>query len=336
MIEKPEIEDDKIIDTLNQNYSIQAVRVEFLPIGNDSSAFAYRVDTRDGTSYFLKLKKNLSNLAGLFVSRFLKDSGIQQVVAPLATNTQELWANLDRFRLILYPFVVAVEAMQVGMSNSQWMEFGSTLKQIHSAGLSTDISQYVNRETFVPKWSSVARELDEQVRSKKYDAPVQKELARFWKGHSQTVHTLIERTERIGKHLQQADLEFVLCHADIHTANILLTQEHEIFIVDWDDTLLAPKERDLMFVSGVGTAQEKSFFNGYGNVEFNQLALAYYRYEWCVQEIGDFGARVFMAEDGGEDTKQDAVEGFIKLFSQGDVIEGALNTSFESEIRNYS
>ena len=65
------------------------------------------------------------------------------------------------------------------------------------------------------------------------------------------------------------------------------------------------------------------------NVKINQLALAYYRYEWCVQEIGDFGERVFLTKDTGENTKQDSVEAFIKLFSQGDVIEAAFNASVE-------
>ena len=59
------------------------------------------------------------------------------------------------------------------------------------------------------------------------------------------------------------------------------------------------------------------------------LVLAYYRYEWCVQEIADFGERVFLKKDAGESTKQASVEGFIKLFSQGDVIEAALNTKVE-------
>jgi len=61
----------------------------------------------------------------------------------------------------------------------------------------------------------------------------------------------------------------------------------------------------------------------------NQLALAYYRYDWCVQEIGDFGERVFLTKDSGETTKQNSVEGFMKLFLQGDVIETAFNTPVE-------
>ena len=165
-----------------------------------------------------------------------------------------------------------------------------------------------------------------------YDDPYQKQLAIFWKENNETIQTLIERTEIIGKQLQHTNLEFVLCHADIHTANILITQEQNMFIVDWDDTLLAPKERDLMFVLGeetIHTREEQMFFDGYGKVKINQLALAYYRYEWCVQEIGDFGERVFLTKDAGENTKHDSVEGFMKLFSNGDVVEAAFNTSVE-------
>jgi spectinomycin phosphotransferase len=133
------------------------------------------------------------------------------------------------------------------------------------------------------------------------------------------------------------DLEFLLCHADIHTANILITNEQNMFIVDWDDTLLAPKERDLMFVlerDSIRTREEQLFFDGYGNEEINQLVLAYYGYEWCVQEIGDYGQRVFLAKDAGRDTKQDSLEGFIELFLPGNVVEAALSTPFESAIRN--
>src|SRR5689334_15953531 len=108
MLEKPAIEDEKIIAALNQNYSIQVSHLEFLPIGNDASAFSYRVET-DNNIYFLKLKKELSNLGGLFVPRFLKDQGIQQVVAPLTTKAQNIFGEVDPFSIILYPFIVGHE-----------------------------------------------------------------------------------------------------------------------------------------------------------------------------------------------------------------------------------
>jgi spectinomycin phosphotransferase len=338
MIEKPDIKDEKIIAALNQNYSIQVNHLDFLPVGNDPSAFSYRVVAKNGDLYFLKIKTKLSNLAGQVVPRFLKDHGIEQVIAPISTNQQKLIFELDGFALILYPFILGREAMQVGMSDSQWKEFGSTLRRIHDMHLPSDISQYVSRETFLPKWSGLSREMSKQVNTQNYDDPYQKELARFWKDNHETIETIVERAETIGVHLGQTHLDFVLCHADIHTANILITDEQDMFIVDWDDTLLAPKERDLMFVLGedARTREEQMFFSGYGELEINQLVLAYYRYEWCVQEIGDFGTRVFLTRDAGEETQQHAVEGFIKLFSEGDVVEAAFNTPFKSEIRNHA
>jgi spectinomycin phosphotransferase len=338
MIEKPKIADENIVHTLNSSYSIEVNRVEFLPIGNDATAFSYRVEALDGNAYFLKIKMRLSNLAGLYVPRFLKDHGIKHVIAPMTTKKQNLIAEMDGFNLILYPFVSGKEAMQVGMQDSQWKEFGSVLQQIHDTKLPSDVSQSVEQETFIPKWSSLAKDLDQQVNRRNFDDPYQKKLAAFWKENNETIRTIVERAEMVGERLQQAHLEFVLCHADIHTANILLTPNHEMFIVDWDDTLFAPKERDLMHIlekDTIQTRDEQIFFDGYGEVKINQLALTYYRYEWCVQEIGDFGHRVFLTEDVGKATRREAVEGFITLFSPNDVIETALNTPFEIEIRNH-
>jgi hypothetical protein len=41
-----------------------------------------------------------------------------------------------------------------------------------------------------------------------------------------------------------------------------------------------------------------------------------------VQEIGDYGVRVFSREVGAQ-TKADSVRGFIQLFAPGEVVEGA-------------
>jgi spectinomycin phosphotransferase len=327
MIERPDISDEKIVSALREHYLIPVVGAEFLPVGNDASAWAYRINAENQDTYFLKIRKSISNRAGFLVPRYLEDHGLAQVLAPLPTQKQELWIGVDDFFFILYPFVIGKPAMEVGMSAAQWTEFGSTLKRIHVTRLPSSISQYVNRETFIPKWSRLVKKLHKDIHERDFDDPYQEELATFWKAHNETIQTLVEQAELIGRRLQQADLKFVLCHADIHTANILLTQNQNMFIVDWDDTLLAPQERDLMFVLGEGTmatTEEQWFSEGYGDVKLNRLAVAYYRYEWCVQEIGDFGERVFLRTDLGEETKKDSIKGFMQLFSHGDVVETAL------------
>jgi spectinomycin phosphotransferase len=42
----------------------------------------------------------------------------------------------------------------------------------------------------------------------------------------------------------------VLCHADLHTWNVLVDGDGRLWLVDWDEAILAPRERDLMFLVG--------------------------------------------------------------------------------------
>jgi spectinomycin phosphotransferase len=128
-------------------------------------------------------------------------------------------------------------------------------------------------------------------------------------------------------------LEHVLCHADIHTGNVMVGRDGELFVVDWDGPALAPKERDLMFVIGgvvpgvVGAREEDLFFKGYGQVDVNPLALAYYRYAWAVQDVGEYAEQVFLMNDLGDKTREHAVHGFRELFQPGAIVELA----FQSE-----
>jgi spectinomycin phosphotransferase len=119
----------------------------------------------------------------------------------------------------------------------------------------------------------------------------------------------------------------VLCHADIHTANVLYDGKR-FHIVDWDGALLAPKERDLMFTTGAGAGGAVSyddnqtlFFKGYGEPEIDRMALAYYRCDWVVQDIGEFGHTIF--SDAGDETRADNARLVRGMFNPGETVEVA-------------
>ena len=334
MIEKPDISDERIISALKEKFSIPATGIEFLPLGLDSSAWAYRVDAEDGT-YFLKLRKEIPNPAGILIPRFLREQGIEKVMAPLSTKNREAWAHTDGFFFILYPFITGNEVMEVGMSDAHWVEFGSVVKKLHTTRPTPKLLRQIKRETFVPNQLDSAKKLHAQIKARKYDDPFQKELAVFWLENYETISTILERIETLSKRMQESDFEFVLCHADIHTANLLLSDDDKIYIVDWDETLLAPKERDLLFVIGSifnDTSDgrwERLFFEGYGKTEIDPLALAYYRYDWCVEDMGEFAKDIFGRENLGQETKANSIRWFKYLFVSGNSVELALNSNYE-------
>ncbi|MEW5938968.1 MAG: hypothetical protein AB1750_04845, partial [Chloroflexota bacterium] len=72
---------------------------------------------------------------------------------------------------------------------------------------------------------------------------------------------------------------------------------------------------------------ERLFFEGYGKPDIDPLALAYYRYNWCVEDMGGFAEHIFTPDAAGEETKRDAMRQFKSLFAPGSSMELALNTA---------
>src|SRR4051812_35189858 len=98
MLEKPDLPDESLRACLREHYGLHGTRITFLPLGNDVDTAVYRVDTDDGTAYFLKLRS--WRRSGAFdettvaIPRFLNDQGITRIIAPIATDAGRLWARL--------------------------------------------------------------------------------------------------------------------------------------------------------------------------------------------------------------------------------------------------
>jgi spectinomycin phosphotransferase len=331
MLEKPDLPDAAIAETLSDRYGLAVTALEFLPIGNDATAWAYRVAADDGAAYFLKVRRGEVSLASLRIPRFLREAGVTQVVAPLPARDGALSAPLDGYSLILYPFVAGRVGMDAGLAPAQWTELGAALRRIHAIRLPADLAGQAAREAFVPPWAGMVRRLDAQIAAADgFDDPHRRALAAFWRPRCAAIAAIVAEAEELGRALRSDPPPFVLCHADIHTANVLLDAEGGLRIVDWDGVILAPIERDLMFVLGDGaerSADEAAFFRGYGEAAVNLTALAYYRREWVVQDIGDYGERVFFMPELGDATRADAVAGLAAMFDPGDVVAAALGTT---------
>ena len=146
---------------------------------------------------------------------------------------------------------------------------------------------------------------------------------------SATIHRLVDRAEQLGKQIQEQLPEFVLCHSDIHGGNVLMDGNDIIYMVDWDDPIMAPKERDLMFIGG-GVAniwnrphEEKYFYKGYGKTEINRTILAYYRHERIVEDIALYGQQLLLTSVGN---RIESYKHFIAQFEPQGVVDIAFET----------
>jgi len=310
MLEKPDLPDSKIVACLEREHRLRISEISFLPLGADRNTAVYRAVARDGTPYFVKLRRGTFDELSVSLPRFLSDQGIDHILAPLTTETGQLWATLDDFKLILYPFVDGRNGYEVPLPERVWVELGRTLKCVHASVVPPALSRSMRRETYSTQWCQVARTFLARIEQEAYDDPISAELAAFLKAKRDEILDLAGRVERLADVLRVRTLESVLCHADMHAGNILM-EAHTFYLIDWDDPILAPKERDLMFVGGglMGegrTPQEEEdlFYQGYGPTPIDPEALAYYRYERIVEDIALFCEQIFLTDGQGPDRAQ--------------------------------
>lgn len=330
MLEDPGLDPQELVAALRAAWAVDATAFTFVP-GFDMRAASFEVATT-GASVFLKVRFGPVAEAPLEVPRALLEAGVVNVLAPLRTPAGGLWQALGDRSLVLYPFVRGRSAMDVGMSADQWRTFGATLRAVHDSPLAERFADRLPAETFgLASATTVRRVLARPSRPTRPSAgsPARRRLGALLRAQADRIEATLERAEELGRRLAGHPLARVLCHADIHAANVLVADDGRIFLVDWDGPMLAPRERDLLFVIGSRIArvvepdEEAWFFEGYGDVPVDREAIVYYRYERIVEDIGEFASSVLDDPDLPEVSRTPQVALVEGFFRPGGVLDTA-------------
>lgn len=332
MLIKPDVKDEEIIACLRDAYGLTVEKITFLPLGADFNTAVYRVTTTDGADHFLKLRSGEFLEASVSVPKYLADLGIKQVIPPLTTRTGQLSTNLSAFKAILYPYVEGRNGVEAKLSDQQWIQFGETIKKLHSTDIPISITKDIPRETFSSQWRETVKAFLLRIENEVFKEPVAVKMALFLKSKSSEILKLVERAEALAIMIQKQPLDYVLCHADIHVWNLIVDEEAALYIVDWDMLIFAPVERDLMFIgagiwdSGLTSAEEESlFYQGYDQTTINKDVLCYYRFARIIQDIGDYCEYIFLSDEGGEDRMR-CFEALQPVFLPNGAIERAYDS----------
>jgi spectinomycin phosphotransferase len=112
--ERPPLPDHALAAALASGWGVAAASVEFLPVGDDSHAWAVAADGGDGTRWFLKVRRGEVDPATVLVPMFLRNHGLEQVVAAVPAAAGDPWRPLDGFTLLVYPWDDGVPALGRG------------------------------------------------------------------------------------------------------------------------------------------------------------------------------------------------------------------------------
>jgi len=330
--EPPGISTAALVASVQQHYAIQLASISWIDSGADAQAWVARGQGRNGRDYVLKLRAGPPASASVRLTRYLQDQGLEQVVAPLATPDQRLWVSVGDYMLIVYPFIEGRSGADGGLTPAQWGAFGRLIKRLHSLALPPELAAQLRAESWTTDWSAQVAALTAAVAQADLSDEVIRDFAAGWREQQATIAGLARRAEELAGALGQAPAPLVLCHADLHTWNVLIDRQDQLWIIDWDTAMLGRKERDLMFVVAgishdlISPEATAGFFAGYGPATLDPLALAYYRAAWAVQDSVAFGEEI-LRSGPDEATKRRALRLFGGLFKPGQIVAIALGST---------
>jgi spectinomycin phosphotransferase len=301
--------------------------------GADSAAWAYRVTATDGSGWFVKLRREVRP-AAILVPRRLREAGLTEVVASVPPVSGAPWLEIGPWSVLVSPLVDAPSALRAEMGLDGWARLGAFAARLHAVELPLDLAALVHEEAFQPVSTDLARRVDERIAAGEIESADELALrvADRWRAERATIGRLVDRAEELGRRIRDSRVPrpTVLCHADLHTGNVLLDADGRLAIVDWDELIHAPPERDLMFVRGSAIAdivtddQADAFERGYGSAAADPLLIAYYRIDWAVQDLAGFADQVLFGPRLDPPARARAAALFVGQFDAGNEVDTAI------------
>jgi spectinomycin phosphotransferase len=292
---------------VRSDFDVDLTTIDRVAHGADENAEPWRGVCADGSAFAVKLSGGGAP-AGLVVSAHLAAHDVLGVVAPVPTRYGQLWSEHEGRRLSVVPWVSDDRAIGGGMRAEHWSSFGALLATVHATAVTDRLAELLPRERHThERLSSTVRALDSRLHALVEQPagvvgaadPLRQALAKEWRASAGRLSTLLEGADRLSRELRTRHTPGVVCHGDPHLGNLLIGGDERVWLIDWDDAVLAPRERDLMFVIGgvlafapVSPQEQSWFFDGYGSADIDPARLAYYRCTRALEDLADPAAQI--------------------------------------------
>lgn len=307
-------------------YGLDATGFDFVPSYDDRAA-TYRVST-EGPGWFLKVHFGPVSEAALEVPMQLTKGGISNILAAQRSASGSPTAAMGNASMVLYPLLAGLNAVASGLTDDQWRTFGATMGAIHDSGLERRFAARLPTDVFELRAAGLVEDILES-HQVTVDSEAARDFSRLLDRRQAEIGEMVHRAEGLGELLRGRSFDRVLCHADIHAANIVVTDDDGIMLVDWDGPMIAPRERDLLFVIGSRIARDVEphetarFFEGYGPTDVDSDAIVFYRYERVLEDIAAFTDTVLRDPLTSEESRANDTALVASFFEPGGIVESA-------------
>lgn len=295
-------DDGTLIGWVRDGFAVNLATVERVTDGADENAATWHGVATGGGAYAVKLTSGGSP-AGLVVPAHLARHGVRGVPAPVPATDGRVFTGHDGRRLSLVPWVGDRRAAG-GMTEARWRAYGVLLATVHATAISPEVAAVLPVDTYRhDRSTALVRTLDARLAGPPPGDDIGRAALDAWRRVTGDANALLGGADELGGELRARGVPGVICHADPHLANVRLGGGDGLWLIDWDDAMLAPPELDLMLLlGGMGnlgpvTAGERSWLlDGYGRIDPYPELVAYFRCRRALEDCAGWAAQALDAE----------------------------------------
>jgi spectinomycin phosphotransferase len=221
---------------------------------------------------------------------WLRDEAeLEFVVAPLRDAEGIVIRRLsDRYAVTVLPFVVG-ESSAWGPYESadDRRDLGRILGRLHAATEHLPAELPRRDDLSVPARAALVEALEDLDRpwaSGPYAEPVRLLL----QANSGDLGRRLHEYDELAAQVRGSSDQWVVTHGEPHRANVIRDPQGGVRLVDWDTTLIAPRERDLRMVLHDDLTGWDEYLAAAGSATLNQQAIELYSRWWELADIALF------------------------------------------------
>lgn len=317
MITQPDFDEAQLKLRIEEEYGFAVLELRAVPWGETS--WGYAVEELGGQKYFAKVypAAEVPEAPLALTNRLYADCHLENIVHPIVTRDKRLKTSFAGHALVLFNHVEGGNQRDHKLTVEEFRVLGRVLAKLHNA--TPQVSDYAEKEhyetPFVRTYEKVLKEIAKE--PGRGNEP-QKELKKLLLPHLSRLEREVYSLENDRLKAQAVKPKFVICHGDLTSSNILVTPGHDLYLADWDAPLLAPKERDLVFLTG-----PKMMFvmQGYRTIidqgDVDDKVIAYYQHWRNVRDIAAYGNRILHTRQDEDQSWHDLDELVLLLGEMG-------------------
>jgi spectinomycin phosphotransferase len=318
LTEPPDLDRAELAALLERHWGLRDATLDYLPLGFGSHHWSAVV--ADGTrsfvtaddleagfqagpdtdSAFAALERAYGTAAVL-----REEAGLDFVVAPLQDEEGSVIRRLsDRYAVTASPFV---EGETSGFGAYESLEdrrrMGGVLGRLHAATALVPNGLPRREDLAIPSRAALEKALADVERPWE-TGPLGEPTRRLLRGKARDVERRLDEYDALAARVRESSSSWVVTHGEPHRANVIRNASGGVHLVDWDTTLIAPRERDLRMVLDEELTGWDEYVAAAGAVSLNHEAIELYNRWWGLADVAIYTALFRRQHDETEDTIQ--------------------------------